>query len=137
MKTIEYSLKEFHNIMDTVKKPFPSRRKKFKRGWHNIENKGLMTLRESLFLEELKEFGIAYDTKDKQNMLKEACDIVYVLVGWLVELGLPFNKAFAIVHENNMTKFPDGAITQREDGKILKPDSYVPVDLDELCPKGN
>lgn len=132
MKTIEYSLKEFHNIMDTIKKPFPSRRKKFKRGWHNIENKELMDLRERLFLEELREFGTAYDKKDKENFIKEACDVVYVLVGWCVDLGLPFNKVFEAVHENNMTKFPDGKITQREDGKILKPANYKPVVLVDI-----
>ncbi len=132
MKTIEYSLKEFHNIMDITNKPFPSRRKKFKRGWHNIKNKDLMDLKERLFLEELREFGMAYDKKDAENMLKEACDVVYVLVGWLVTLGLPFNKAFTIIHENNMTKFPEGKIKLREDGKVLKPDDYKPVDLSKL-----
>ncbi len=126
MKTIEYSLKEFHKVMD-ITKP-----KKFRRGWHNIDNKPLMNLRENLFLEELKEFGTAYDIHDQENFLKEACDIVYVLVGWCVELGLPFNKAFSMVHENNMTKFPDGKVITREDGKVLKPDDYKPVDLSGL-----
>ncbi len=127
MKTIEYSLKEFHKVMDVVRKSTSYH--KTKRGWHNINNKKLMELRERLFLEELKEFGTAYDKKDQEHFLKEACDVVYVLVGWCVELGLPFNKAFSMVHENNMTKFPDGKVITREDGKVLKPDNYKPVDL--------
>jgi len=42
-------------------------------------------------------------------------------------------EAFRIVHRNNMSKVqPDGTVKRREDGKVLKPDNYVPVDLTGL-----
>jgi predicted HAD superfamily Cof-like phosphohydrolase len=39
-------------------------------------------------------------------------------------------RAFRAVHYNNMSKVqPDGTVKRREDGKVLKPDGYQPVDL--------
>nr|WP_319513391.1 hypothetical protein [uncultured Cohaesibacter sp.] len=41
--------------------------------------------------------------------------------------------AFGRVHKSNMSKLqPDGTVKRREDGKILKPDTYVAPDLTDL-----
>lgn len=61
-------------------------------------------------------------------------DSVYVLFQLANTLHLPFDSLFAEVHRSNMSKFhklEDGTIKaiKREDGKILKPESYSPPDL--------
>lgn len=68
----------------------------------------------------------------KAKLLKELCDLVYVAVETAVVLGLPFDAGFARVHENNMTKLVDGKIVRGLNGKILKPEGYVKVDLREI-----
>lgn len=70
--------------------------------------------------------------KQKAALLKELCDLVYVAVETAVKLGLPFDEGFARVHENNMTKLIDGKVIRAENGKILKPEGYIPCDLMEI-----
>lgn len=70
---------------------------------------------------------------NKVELLKELCDLEYVTVGTSVTFGLPHEKAFIAVHENNLTKVSsDGTILTREDGKVLKPEGYRKVDLSDL-----
>ena len=40
-------------------------------------------------------------------------------------------KSFQAVHENNLTKVDPitGKVLKRADGKVIKPASYIPVDL--------
>lgn len=97
-----------------------------------IDDSSVMALRKAVQDEEWKEFNEALESKDLGRIIKEACDVVYVVVGTLVRLGLPFDKAFKIVHENNMSKCIDGKLHKRADGKVLKPDNYIKVDHKEL-----
>lgn len=83
-------------------------------------------LRLALIEEEFTEFLEALDWGDPVHIAKEACDLVYVVVGTLVSLGIPFNDSFAILQQSNMSKVgPDGQVTKRADGKILKGEHYV------------
>lgn len=69
----------------------------------------------------------------KENILKEMCDMVYVIIGYALYRGWDFDTAFNRVHKSNMSKIPeDGVIKRREDGKILKPDTYKPANLEDL-----
>jgi predicted HAD superfamily Cof-like phosphohydrolase len=43
-----------------------------------------------------------------------------------------FSEAFRRVHANNMTKFPNGKVLRNLEGKIIKPEGFVPVDLSDL-----
>ena len=104
----------------------------------------------TLIREEIAEVAQAY-----AELLKELSDLEYVLVGAhckgiqefpediVGELyafehlyqAIPqaiLNEAFVRVHKSNMSKLTDGKLLKREDGKILKPDSYEPPDLMEL-----
>ena len=98
-------------------------------------------------------------TDAAQHLLKELADFAYVMQGYLnaggdpLDLTLPegtlndrlftrlldafgaetAREAFREVHRNNMSKVqPDGTVKRREDGKVLKPEGYVPVDLTRL-----
>ena len=69
----------------------------------------------------------------KAALLKELCDLQYVLSGFAVTFGLSFDEAFKRVHESNMSKLgPDGKPIYREDGKVLKGPNYKKPDLSDL-----
>lgn len=67
------------------------------------------------------------------DLLKEMCDLVYVLVGFCVETGWDFDTAFERVHESNMSKLDeDGFPIFRLDGKVLKGPWYKPANMKDL-----
>ena len=69
----------------------------------------------------------------KVALTKELCDILVVVYGTAVALGLPIDAAFNRVHESNMSKLGnDGKPVLREDGKILKGPNYKEPDLTSL-----
>lgn len=73
---------------------------------------------------------------DEAALLKELCDLQYVLSGTIYEMGLSpvFDEAFQRVHDNNMSKIKDGFVV-REDGKVTKPKDYKKVELEDLIAK--
>lgn len=61
------------------------------------------------------------------------CDLAVVMMGLCNSIGIPFHACYDEVHRSNMRKCQevDGQykIVKREDGKILKPDTWTPPDL--------
>jgi len=83
-------------------------------------------LRLALLEEEYTEFLEALRWGDPVFVAKEGADLVYVVVGTLITMGIPFNEVFAALQMSNMSKIgPDGSVNIREDGKILKGATYV------------
>ena len=83
--------------------------------------------RESRFIymdEELKEFLAADTIVDQADAM---IDLMYLVFGTLVELGVKPEKLFEIVHNANMSKlWEDGKPhMDSEAGKIIKPPSFV------------
>jgi predicted HAD superfamily Cof-like phosphohydrolase len=69
-------------------------------------------------------------------LLKEMCDLRYVLDGTAVAFGLPFEEAYRATHASNMSKrFPDGTFHTDPKGKVLKGPNYRPVDMERLVPR--
>jgi len=69
----------------------------------------------------------------KAELLKELCDLNYVLSGTAVVFGLDLEEAFCRVHDSNMSKLgPDGKPIYRDDGKVLKSSNYKPPYLEDL-----
>lgn len=69
------------------------------------------------------------------NLLKEGADLLYVLLGTFVSLGLgdQLIEAFKRVHESNMSKLDENSQPiYREDGKVMKSKNYKPPVLDDL-----
>jgi len=137
---IENMLKEFVDTFHGHKK------------WCEFEK---IDFNEMLIREEFKEVMVAFDnyrtaeqfsvmlSKDKRAqqaytdaraaLLKELCDLVYVVVGAAVIHKLPFDKAFELVHKNNMSKVDEKGVPQYNDeGKLIKPANYKKVDLREI-----
>ena len=90
-------------------------------------------LRWKLMLEELDELKEAVFQSDAEGVLKELCDLLYVVYGYGAVMGFDVDAAFALVHASNMTKLGvDGKPTYRDDGKVMKSPQYTPPDLREL-----
>jgi predicted HAD superfamily Cof-like phosphohydrolase len=65
-----------------------------------------------------------------EALAKELSDVLYVIYGTADLLEIPLEAVFAEVHRSNMSKVrEDGTVLRREDGKILKPDTYREADV--------
>ena len=118
-------VREFHEKMElAIDQPF---------------SKELLELRMRLIFEEVQELAeVGLDLEGNldqqerhvmmQDLLKEMCDVVYVIKGTAVSFGLDFDKAYEFVHKSNMSKFP---FTKDENGKVLKGKHYKPPILEE------
>jgi predicted HAD superfamily Cof-like phosphohydrolase len=101
-----------------------------------------LELRQRLLKEEFSEVlecmwelnALGLDNKSwRLGLLKEICDLQYVLSGLAVELGFDIEKAFRRVHKSNMSKLDDnGKPVYREDGKVLKSKNYKAPNLEDL-----
>ena len=79
------------------------------------------------------ERGKSISLVQRTNLLKELCDLQYVLSGAAVALGLDIQTAFNRVHASNMSKLgEDGKPVYREDGKVIKGPDYIPPNLKDL-----
>ena len=118
-------VREFHEKMElAIDQPF---------------SKELLELRMRLIFEEVQELAeVGLDLEGNldqqerhvmiQDLLKEMCDVVYVIKGTALSFGLDFDKAYEFVHKSNMSKFP---FTKDENGKVLKGKHYKPPILEE------
>jgi len=68
----------------------------------------------------------------KEAILKELCDLMYVVSGFAVTFGLPVQPAFVRVHKSNMSKLVDGKPVLDEGGKVMKGPNYQKPDLSDL-----
>ena len=84
-------------------------------------------------MDELKE---AIDSNDIVEIADALGDILYHLYAFGVMTGISLNEVFDEIHKSNMTKItPDGQVLLREDGKIIKPCSYIPPDINSILMK--
>lgn len=87
-------------------------------------------LRIKLIREEFEEYLEGEAENNPTKVLDALVDMVYVIIGAAIEYGFDFSAAFEAVHLNNMAKLgPDGRPIIREDGKVLKPEGWKPIDV--------
>lgn len=135
-RTREMKVKEFHNafVLDIASQPRVS----------------LLELRQKLIAEEALEvkealkdiilevhYGKQIPLKLWENLLKELCDLQYVLSGTLVALNelynVDFDVAFNRVHASNLSKLDDnGNPVYNEYGKVKKSNNYKEPTLGDL-----
>jgi len=136
MQTVEEALKEFHDAygLDHALSPI-----------EDLADSTLLRLRNNLHKEEYEELQEGMRNLSHARWLNNpdaqrdalveiadaCCDLVYVVVGTCVSLGIPFDKCFAEVQRSNMSKLgEDGKpIIREEDGKILKGPNFSEPDL--------
>ena len=89
-----------------------------------------IALRRTLIEEEYEEFLQAIYDGDLVNAAKEVTDLLYVVYGTAVEMGIDIDSVFDEVHSSNMSKLDEnGKAIFRDDGKVLKSDRYRPADV--------
>lgn len=112
----EDCLKEFHDIINDNYPDKPT-----------VPSIKDLIQRRELIQEEFDEFLDAfYQQKPLEDQAKEITDLLYVVLGTMIKMGLPVDECFYEVHASNMTK-QDGYLDGN--GKWIKPDNYVPADM--------
>ena len=81
-------------------------------------------------IEALWEFWTEKTPAALEHLGKELADLVYVVVGTAVTVGIPFEYIFEAVHASNMEKL-NGPI--REDGKQLKPEGWQAPTFEKMA----
>jgi NTP pyrophosphatase (non-canonical NTP hydrolase) len=71
---------------------------------------------------------------EKEQILKEMCDVLVVVIGRAIGWGWDITTAFDRVMQSQKSKLgADGKPIYREDGKIIKGPNYREPDLSGLC----
>ncbi len=87
-------------------------------------------LRLDLIEEELDELQYGIDNQNMVEIADALTDLLYVVYGAGHAFGIDLDDCFKEVHKSNLSKLgPDFRPIKREDGKVLKPDTYFPPDL--------
>ncbi|MBA2809472.1 hypothetical protein E0500_019240 [Streptomyces sp. KM273126] len=86
--------------------------------------------RGELLAEEASEAAEVAVAGPLDRLAHELADVVYVAYGTALVHGIDLDAVIAEVHRSNMTKLgPDGRVTRREDGKVLKGEHYRAPDV--------
>lgn len=91
----------------------------------------------NLIREEFNELQVAIDDNDKTEQLDALLDMIVVIVGAIHSAGFDGEGGWNEVIRSNMSKIdPDtGKVKKREDGKVLKPASFSPPNLEPFLVK--
>ena len=98
----------------------------------SVYNKEQFNLYRKLITEEVKELDEAINVDDKVEKLDALLDIMVVTLGAIHSLGVDDENAWKEVISSNMSKIDvkTGKVLKREDGKVVKPDTFKPPRLD-------
>jgi len=86
----------------------------------------VMRMRFKLVAEEYNELSTAVGGEDLTMIADGVGDLMYVLIGMCNAMGIDLRPVWAAIHRANMRKEGGGS---REDGKILKPEGWLPPDI--------
>ena len=78
--------------------------------------------------EEFYELLHAYNNLGREDIIKEACDVIWVTYGLLHSMGVNVDEAFDRVSESNNSKLP----FTFKNGKVQKGPNYKKPDLKAL-----
>ncbi|MFI1421463.1 hypothetical protein ACH4VX_26505 [Streptomyces sp. NPDC020731] len=86
--------------------------------------------RGELLAEEAREVGEVSVTGPLDRLAHELADVVYVAYGTALVHGIDLDAVIAEIHRSNMTKLgPEGQVSRRADGKVLKGEHYEAPDV--------
>lgn len=103
----------------------------------SLPNENERHLRKVLLQEEFNEYIIAEAENDIVEIADALADIIYIACGTAVSYGIPLDIIFDEVHNSNMSKLVDGKVIRRSDGKIQKPEGWMPPNIANILNKGN
>ena len=84
--------------------------------------------REEYIREEFNELMVEFENRNMVGIISECIDLIYVCVGTLVVLGVPFKPFWAAIHAANMRKVPSG----KQGGKWLKPEGWTAANIHKI-----
>lgn len=93
------------------------------------ENTQQVALYMKLIREEFEELHEAFVVKDMVEVADACGDLIWVILGLANTLGIPMQTVWHEIISSNMSKTVEGKVLKREDGKILKPDTYFPPNI--------
>lgn len=82
-----------------------------------------------LIREEFEELKEAHYNSDIVEVADACGDLIWVILGLANSLGIPMRAVWHEVSASNMSKTVEGKVIKRADGKILKPDTYFPPNI--------
>jgi predicted HAD superfamily Cof-like phosphohydrolase len=86
-----------------------------------------------LITEEFQELLRAYIEQDLVGIADGCADLKWVVEGLENTLRLPKQSVWNEVARSNLSKISkNGKVLKREDGKVLKPESYSPPDIKSI-----
>jgi predicted HAD superfamily Cof-like phosphohydrolase len=87
-----------------------------------------------LITEEYDELRVALANKNQLETLDALVDILVVTIGAIHSMGSDAEGAWREVMANNLSKIDraTGYVKRRADGKILKPDTWAPPELQKF-----
>ncbi|WP_405954707.1 MazG nucleotide pyrophosphohydrolase domain-containing protein [Streptomyces phaeochromogenes] len=89
--------------------------------------------RGELLAEEAAEVAEVAVAGPLDRLAHELADVVYVAYGTALVHGIDLDAVIAEIHRANMTKLgPDGRVSRRADGKVLKGDHYQAPDVSDV-----
>ncbi len=96
-----------------------------------------LELRLELIREEHYELLRAVEHHSIVDVADALGDLVYVIYGMAIEMGINLDAILAEIQRSNMSKLgEDGKPIYREDGKVLKGPNYSPPDLKSVLGAG-
>lgn len=99
----------------------------------NEENEKQARLYIDLIDEEFTELCDGFLRRHIGDIADGGADLVWVVQGLFTTLGIDFDAVWNEVRASNMSKVSDnGKIKKREDGKILKPDTYFRPNIERV-----
>ena len=102
----------------------------------DITSETLAALSISLIAEEFNELIHAVAQQDPVEVADALADLLYVVNGAGLRFGIDLEPIFWEVHRSNMSKLPTNGIMQyREDGKVIKPETYSRPNLAPIIEK--
>ena len=98
------------------------------------ENPAQFFLYLKLINEEFHELTQAAEYGNEIEIFDALLDIIVVCIGAGHSLGFPMQAGWDEVVRSNMAKVDPvtGTVRRREDGKVIKPDGWIPPALDKL-----
>lgn len=94
-------------------------------------NTATLKLFANMLQEEVEELYEAMNNEDVPEMLKEGSDVLFVLLGLFVMFGLPIERAFDRVFDDNVLRVKGGTV--RPDGKLIKNPLHPKLRLQDLA----
>ena len=94
-------------------------------------------LYKKLIKEEVSEFWEAEAVSDDAEMLDACFDMIWVIVGYMHSRGWNCENAWDEGARSNLSKIDpvSGKVRRREDGKVMKPEGWVPPDFTKFVSK--